>query len=79
MDGDRDGYGDGAGPAGRGAGHTRGERREEAIRREVMGAVAETRELPDGDALRCPGEARRLDALAQSIRAERRCPRCRRH
>ena len=47
--------------------------RGEALGREVFSAVTETRELPDGYALRFPGEARWLATLAEFIRFERAC------
>ena len=47
--------------------------REEALQREVFSAVAETRELADGYALRFPGEAHWLATLAELIRFERTC------
>jgi len=47
--------------------------REELLQREVFSAVTETRELPDGYALRFPAEARWLVTLAEFIRLEREC------
>ena len=47
--------------------------REEVLQREVFSAVVETRELPDGYALRFPGEAPWLATLAEFIRFERAC------
>lgn len=47
--------------------------REAAVQREVVGAVEETLELADGYALRFPGAAGRLAALAEFIRFERAC------
>jgi hypothetical protein len=47
--------------------------REEVVQREVVSAVAETRELADGYALRFPGEAEWLATLAEFIRFERAC------
>lgn len=47
--------------------------REQAIQREVLGGLAEVRELPDGYALRFPGDAAWLATLAEFIRFEREC------
>lgn len=47
--------------------------REQAIQEEVAAAVEEIRELPDGYALRFPGDADRLATLAEFIRFEREC------
>ncbi len=47
--------------------------REAVLQREVFSAVAETRELADGYALRFPGEAEWLATLAEFIRFERTC------
>ncbi len=47
--------------------------REEELQRAVFSAVAETRELADGYALRFPGDAAWLATLAEFIRFERTC------
>ena len=47
--------------------------REQFLQREVISGVRETRELPDGYALRFPGEAEWLATLAEFIRFERAC------
>ena len=47
--------------------------REEELQRELFSAVAEVRALPDGYALRFPGEADWLATLAEFIRFERAC------
>ncbi len=43
------------------------------VQREVSGAAEEVRELPDGYALRFPGEGGWLATLAELIRCEREC------
>ena len=47
--------------------------REQVLQREVFSGVQELRELPDGYALRYPGEAHWLATLAEFIRFEREC------
>lgn len=47
--------------------------RERVLQREVFGGVREVRELPDGYALRFPGEAAWLGTLAEFIGFERDC------
>lgn len=47
--------------------------RERVLQREIVTGIQETRELPDGYALRFPGEAAWLDTLAEFIRFEREC------
>ena len=47
--------------------------REQVLQREIFSGVQEVRELPDGYALRYPGEARWLATLAEFIRFERAC------
>lgn len=47
--------------------------REQVLQREVFSGIQEVRELPDGYALRYPGDAAWLDTLAGFIRFEREC------
>lgn len=47
--------------------------RERVLQRELASGIRETRELPDGYALRFPGEATWLATLAEFIRFEREC------
>ena len=47
--------------------------REQVVQQEVSGAAEEVRELPDGYALRFPGEGGWLATLAEFIRFERAC------
>jgi len=47
--------------------------REQFLQREVLNGVQEVHELPDGYALRFPGDPTWLDTLAEFIRFEREC------
>ena len=47
--------------------------REQVLRREVFTGLRESRELPDGYALRFPGDPDWLATLAEFIRFEREC------
>lgn len=47
--------------------------REQVLQREVFSGIQEVRELPDGYALRYPGDAAWVDTLAGFIRFEREC------
>lgn len=50
-----------------------GRQREQMLQREVFSGIQEIRELPDGYALRYPGDAAWLDTLSDFIRFEREC------
>lgn len=47
--------------------------REQVVQREVVSGVEEIQELPDGYALRFPGDAAWLTTLTEFIRFEREC------